>query len=174
MIPDGLREIERWLGAERREDEDGADAAFRQVFAVVPRRAPSVGFAARVVRASFRARRPVLDLLAASGWGRGLIAAGLLLAAVACGWSLPALVMAVFSPARVGTFASFVAGMGQAAAGAAGTALGVWLLLIDVGTTLQAAIATPRVASALAACVLVASSSLYGLNRLLAPREEMR
>src|SRR2546427_793263 len=73
------KQLERWLAEEERGHDEGADAAFAQLFAAVPRIEPRPAFVEQAVTAAWRWRARRRRLIA-SGWAAAsvLVAAGVL------------------------------------------------------------------------------------------------
>jgi hypothetical protein len=171
MDRDPLADLHRWLTAEGRDDAE-ADAAFRGMFASVPRARPSPGFADRVVQAS----RVDGLLPVASPWGHvwlrltvsaGLVMVGLAVFGASVATPIPDL--------------SFLFGMWIAVV-TGGTAwlgrvlevgLSIWRLGGQLGTAAALVAATPEVSFVLAADGALALVAFLCLRRLLLPREEM-
>ncbi len=166
-----LEQVREWLAAERSGRPDAADEAFRRVFGLVPRFAPSPAFADRVLAAARGPVRTPAGWLAETIWLRPVIAASLLLCGLAVlGLSVPLPLPRAGSllSAGITAFSSFAVWMSRAV----DTGLSVWELLGEVGLAARAAVCTPVVAVALILNAAVALMSIIGLTRLLAPYEE--
>ena len=117
------KDVARWLASEERGDEQGAESAFAQLFAAVPRIEPLPGFPGRVEAAVWRrlqrkrlvarAARAAALLLAVSGG-----VAGSWLALVYLGPWLLTSGAAMASGSLVGVVAGVVAGLEWWTAGA--------------------------------------------------------
>jgi len=168
-LPD--EQLRRWQAAEGAGDDDLADEAFRSLFRLVPRQAPSPGFAERALLAAGIAGAAAPELLVA-WWARGLVGLALLMSGLAA---------LTLSPASAfGTAVSWVAG-GMTAGADLITRLAewaergviAWSVLSAVGRATALAVATPAVAAVVAANTLLAVASFAALKRLLGSREEV-
>jgi hypothetical protein len=164
-------QFRRWQVAEDAGDDERADEAFHAVFRLVPSRAPSPGFAERVLLAAGIAGNAAPELLVA-WWARGLVGLALLMSGLAA---------LMLSPASsFGAAVSWVAG--GMTAGAEGimrlvewTERGVlaWRVLSALGRATALAVATPGMAAVIAANALLAFASFAALKRLLNSSEEV-
>ena len=158
-----------WLEAERSERFDEAEARFSTLFAgQVPVLEPPPGLAHRVLAASLSGRR-----VAPWTWRpvRALGAASLVLMAGTLAGLLALDVFAVV--AAVATTASALVADARTLVSAC-TAAGVtaWTLSLSVGRAVLVASTSGIMPFVLAANLLLALASSYGLTRVLAPREE--
>jgi hypothetical protein len=164
-------QLRRWQVAEDAGDDDRADEAFRDVFRLVPSRAPRPGFAERALLAAGIAGGAAPELLVA-WWARGLVGLALLMSGLAA---------LMLSPASsFGTAVSWVAG-GMTAGAECVTRLvewtehGVfaWRVLSALGRATALAVATPGMAAIVGANALLAFASFAALKRLLSSSEEV-
>ena len=163
------KDVGEWLDAERHGAHDLAEQALRRAFAELGRRVPATGFADRVlVRAG---RFAPVPLPWPPWWLRvsvagSLVAAALVIALLPAWWPVASAVGSALRSPLV-TACSYW-GSQLVNAGFA-----FWDLLQEVAIALQASLMTPTVLVVLAANVLLAVSSLFGLNRLLKSPEEL-
>jgi len=171
MNRDPLDEARRWLATEGAEDSAAADAAFRQVFRLVPRHEPPAAFADRVVGTA-RGLRPIrVGTLWDVVWLRLLVSFALLLTGVA------ALGLFVASPVPdVPSLVSMWAGVVSRGAvrlrQLLDLGLSVWMMCSQVGEAARAVVATPPVRLGLFLNGALALVAICGLRRLLSPGEE--
>jgi len=202
--PGAIAALDRWLAAERSGvDADGtadtaadpaaevaanaaAEAAFAELLAALPRPAPPIGFADRVLaRARQAPRRRRLGWRALPGWGAAPgrpavpVAAAAAVAAVAAAVALLARLglpaasgVAAAMAARLG--ATSIAGLLQASVEGV-IAVGQWLgdvvvfggKLVLLVRAVAEPLATPPVAALAAACLLVSVLATRGLVDLI-------
>jgi hypothetical protein len=170
--------LDRWLRAEDGDDEEAAEAALTALFAALPLAAPAPGFADRFAdrmlagtapAAGWRWARALAGVLASllgSAWGRAGVALGL--AATALGvpvlrGALPPL-LGLFRPALVLPAAAraLVEASGWLAAG-----LRAERWVAGFLRTLLLPFASPAVAAALGACLLVSGLALALLHEII-------
>lgn len=160
--------IERWLAAEADGDEERAEDAFAASVSALPRLAPGLGFATRVVcavapaparRWAWVPRAAAAIAIAIAGTTVGLLPS---IRAMPIGGPTPGqIVRATLGAMRwIGEWIS--------------AGFGAWDLLAAIAGALGAAASTPQVASALAATVAFVSLALYTLHRLLVPERRPR
>jgi hypothetical protein len=171
MDRDPLADLHRWLTAEGRDDAE-ADAAFRGMFAWVPRAGPSPGFADRVAQAA----RVAGLLPVASPWGpvwlRLTVSAGLVMVGLAAfGASVNAPIPDLSS--LFGMWIDVVTGGTAWLGRVLEVGLSIWRLCGQLGSAAALVAATPGVGLMLAANGALALAAFLCLRRLLRPREEM-
>jgi hypothetical protein len=164
-------QLRRWLAAEHAGELEPADKAFRAVFRLVPRHAPTPGFAERVLLAAGIAGSAAPRALV-SWWARGLVGLGLLMSGLAALTLSPA---SSFSTAVSWVTGGMTAGAQGVACLVEWTDRGVaaWSVLAGLGRATGLAVATPGVAAVVAANALLAFASFAALRRLLGSREEL-
>ena len=160
----GLRHgYERWRSAEAGGRDDEADAAFRQVFADVPRRDPGLQFTARAMaaisaaaaadaRRARQTRAATIVMAVVGGAAAVYIGAGFAVSALWSGllWSLDVLVAAIVRSASA---------MDRGA--------DIWSVLGSLGRAAAAFVAEPKVTFTLLGVQAIAASALFALQRLL-------
>ncbi len=163
--------VRAWLVAEGR-DDSAADAAFREVFQMVPRCEPSPAFSGRLLARLAAMKRAPGWKRWDPRWIRPLTSVGAVLAGLA--------VLVVVSSMPPPGVSGAVRAWSFALANIAGTltrtldiALWMWEVLVSVGSAAQTVVATPWVSVALAVNCAVALIGFFGLRRLLGPREEV-
>jgi len=171
MNRDPLDALRRWLVTEGADDSAAAEAAFRQVFRLVPRHEPPAAFADRVAGAA-RGLRPIRGgTLWDVAWLRPLAGFALLVTGTA------ALGLFVASPVPdvpflVSMWAGVVSGVAVRLSQLLDLGLSVWMLCSQVGEAARAVAATPPVRLGLFCNAALALVAICGLRRLLSPREE--
>ena len=199
--PGAIAALERWLAAERsgvdaegRADtaadaagevapEAAAEAAFAELLATLPRPAPPIGFADRVLaRARQAPRRRRLGWRALPGWGTAPGRPAVPVAAVAAVAAAVALLARLGLPAASGVAAAMAARLGATSiagllqASVEGViAVGQWLgdvvvfggKLVLLVRAVAEPLATPPVAALAAACLLVSVLAMRCLYDLI-------
>ena len=156
---------EHWLSSEHQDLDDAAEAAFAEVFTVLPAIDPSVDFAQRATRAAWVARGRRRRVIAIGSLAATLFlvllsaAAAYGLFGIAGGWLLATISVVVASSA-----VSLVV--------AATTAVQWWFATALAGNTVAGIITSPQSAVVLVSVELVGIAALYTLQRLL--RAEVR
>jgi hypothetical protein len=152
------KELDAWLIAEERGDEDAAEAAFADLFAAVPRVEPRAMFVEQAVTVAWR-WRAVRRRRLAMAWAA---AALLILGVATAGYFASPL----FARAAVKTIA-FVSGRIVPWLVAYGTvALHSWLTLGHVGAVIAGALLTPGRMAAVVGVELVGLLAFYALHRV--------
>jgi len=152
------KELDAWLLAEERDDEDAADAAFAHVFSAVPKVEPRSMFVEEVVSAAWAWRARRRRRLALS-W---TTAAALVVVAVATAW----IASAVLTRTVVQVVA-FVSGhIVPWLVAYASVALHGWLTLGHVGAVIAGTLMTPGRVAALVGVELVGILAFYALWRV--------
>ena len=156
-------DVARWLAREERGDEQGAESAFAQLFAAVPRIEPLPGFSERVGAAGWRSRQRQ-RLMA-----RAARAAALLLAlsgGVAASWmalvSVGPWLLTSGAAIASGSLVDIVAGV------VAGAVAGLewWAAGARVAVVMGETLAYRETAGALLAVEIVGAIALYALHQL--------
>jgi len=166
-----LEDVRRWLVAEGAGDSAAADAAFRQLFRVVPRHGPAAAFADRVMDAA-RDLQPIgLGALVGSAWFRPLAALALLMTGLAAfGVLIASPVPDV--PVLISFWADAVAGAAVRVSRLLNAGWSVWTICGQVADAAQTVAAAPPVRLALVCGAALAVAVLCGLRGLLSPGEE--
>lgn len=174
-MPDGGDDVTRkleqlvtlWLRSERAGEDGAAQQALSRLLRAVPYPVPSPGFSARILA---RLGRPtVLEQFLARPWGRALVAACLLSAAVALAGA-PEAVLALVRMLDLAALVNVGVELTTALTAVFEFGLAVWRVLADVGRALALALSAPAIVwpllgsallALLALRVLLQSASLY-------------
>lgn len=152
------KQLEAWLIAEERADEDAADAAFAHLFAAVPKVEPRPTFVEQVVTAArgWRARRRQRLVVA---WTAPIVLVGAI--AVSGYFGSPVLARAAVKAIAFvsGTMVPWLFAYGS-------VALHGWLTLGHVGAVIAGALMTPGRVAALVGVELVGILAFYALQRI--------
>src|SRR6185503_2592705 len=152
------KQLDAWLKAEQRGEDDAADAAFAHLFAAVPKVQPRSAFVeqAVIIASRWRARRRWMLTVA---W---TAAAALVVAA--------AVTALVASPLLGGSFVKAVAFLSGHTVpwlvAYASVALHGWLTLGHVGAVIAAALMTPGRVAAVVGVELLGILAFYALHRI--------
>jgi hypothetical protein len=161
-------DLERWLEAERAGREGEAEAAFREVFAALPRPVAPPAFSARVLEAvaeaAARRARHERRVRAMVALGVAVAGTGLLLAGYRFAGAMALELL-------VGLLDVAVRGIVWLATALEG-GVDAWSLLAQTARAIGAALTRPSTAGALIAIELVGAGALYALYRLLAAEEK--
>ena len=153
------QQLERWLKAERLEDDEAADAAFAGVFASMPRIQPSAAFAdqtmASVLRWRARRRR-----LFAFAWAAAVV---IVAAGVVGAWLFgPALAPSVVKPVALALSHATPWLIAYAT-----EAMNLWWVIAGLATAIANALATPPTAGAIVGAELIGIFAFFALQRLV-------
>ena len=162
MNHDLHKHVQRWLEAEAREDVAEAEAALEAAFADLPRLAPRLGFAERVMFAF----HPPSSHLAWLWWGSRAATIGVL-ALVALAAALVPLERVLLELPTPGTVVESVTRGITWVAGWLSAGLEVWNFMVRIGNAIGVAMTTPQIGTVLLASALIGAAALYELNRLL-------
>jgi hypothetical protein len=164
------RIVTRWLEAEEAGRLDEADEQLGQAIRGLPRPRPPAGFADRVLLAAgFVHARPSPF---STWWFRGALLAGLALACLPI-LALPMGDLFVSAPSYLAPAVSLLTTVALSIGGLAHRVLVVTALVFQLGDAAQLAVRTPPALAVLFTSVATAGGALYGLRRLLVPREEL-
>ena len=158
-MPDRTQ-LERWLEAERREQDDAADEAFLTVFASMPRIQPSAAFADQTMTAvlRWRARR---RRLIAFAWAAAIFV-------VVAGGAAALLLGPTFAPSVVKPLALGLSRATPWLIAYAAEAMNLWWAIAGLAVAIGNALATPPTATAIVAAELLGIFAFFALQRLVA------
>ena len=162
MKPRIERTCDRWLAAEQRGDDDGAELALAELFAALPLPVPAAGFADRVLRG---AGLPPLSAVYPR-WSRVAISACLLVVGAALAYTLPlALGLSrLVAPAEVaGALVQGIVGL----LSRVDEVVELGRLLAAVVRTSWLVMTAPPVVATLLALTALAALTLRGLSELV-------
>ena len=153
------KQLQRWLEAERSDQDDAADEAFLSVFAALPRIEPSPAFAEQTMVAvlAWRARRRRLIVLA---WAAAVLI-------VAAGGLVAMLLGPSVAPSIVKQMALGVSHATPWLIAYAAEAMNLWWAIAGIATAVGNALATPPTAGAIVGAELVGIFAFFALQRLV-------
>jgi len=157
-MPD-RKQLERWLEAERRGQDDAADEAFLSVFAALPRIEPSPAFAERTMAGVLRWRARRRRLLVLAWAAAALIVAAGGLTALLLGPSL--------APSIVKNMALGLSHATPWLIAYAAEAMNLWWAIAGVATAIANALATPPTAGAILGAELIGIFAFFALQRVV-------
>lgn len=163
------RRVTRWLEAEQIGRVDEADEDFHLAVRGLPRFTPPSGFAERVLLAAGVIQ--AAPGLFSRWWFRSALVASLALASAAA-LTLPVGSLLVAAPSCLASAVSLLTGVLLSAGEWMRHGLAISAFAVQIAGALQLALRTPPALAALFTSAAIAAGSLYGLRRLLVPREE--